>query len=164
MMNALSDLFVTDAEVMGAAARPMIRDDARTLDLTEASLLEPDPGAERARLRSRQFIRARIVNWTADDSSAVVSVTLYELERTEQASLAVLDIREALRAAGARMGTLAGFVSAVMPSDQGDVAAVSFAVGPVHAVIASSPAGTVDDLAIVEGVALLQHARLATAP
>jgi hypothetical protein len=87
------------------------RDDSRTrlLDLTAAALEEPDAHMERARLETRGFVTAYVRCWVWDEGAdppasphpASAYVTVYELGSATQARLAVADLRETLRAAGA---------------------------------------------------------------
>lgn len=147
-MIELVGLVLDDAEVSAALGCLAVRDQegTRTLDLTEAALLEPDPAAERARLRSRGFVRARMVTWHAGDMA--LSISLYELGDAQQAALAVQDTVEALRAAAARMGTISGLPGAVLVDDDALTIAVTFDAGPVHAIVLLA-GGDVDQAGVV---------------
>jgi hypothetical protein len=146
----LSALMIGEACVAESFGAALVRDGdgpGPALDLVEAALLEGDPAAEKARLRSRGFVRARISTWRSEH--VTLSITLYELRDGQQAALAVLDVVEALRAAAARIGTVGGHPGAELDG----VLVSSFAVGSVHAVIVlvGGP------IAALEAVVAAQH-------
>jgi hypothetical protein len=130
--DLLGSLFIVDSEQTMA------------LDLTEASLLESDPAAERARLRSRGFVRGDIVTFSADAHRAPgrsmsitrsVSITRYQLADTQQAAYALRDVLDALRAAAVDVGFVGDIEGGVLRDEDGQIAVLTFTVANHHVVV-----------------------------
>jgi hypothetical protein len=160
------DAMPLDSDV--AAVFPgAVRDDSRTrvLDLDGAALEEPDAQMERARLATRGFVVAYARCWTWNDGTAYV--TVYELGSREQAALAVADLRETLRAAGAAMSSLARidgdcteFICALMSEGGGAHSAIAtVAVDRLHVLsivadTATGPAPSPADAGTLAAIAI----------
>ena len=155
-MTDLTQLMLDDPTAVSSSGVPLRRDQkmTATLDLTEAALLEPDPAAERARLKSRGFARARISEWRAGD--VALSITLYELASEQQAELAVQDMTETMRAAGATLGMVQGLSGASLEDGGHTTILVTGHAGPFHVVVLMTGA----PVAVAGAVANAQLARI----